>query len=231
MSKIMDEGCFPEEGIESFPNRLKEIIGTDTLKEYASAVGISEGGLRKYLPPSRSLPSFDKVVRFAKYSGVSIQWLATGEGQKYVSESNCDDDVSSEFALIDGFHSTIEQIDNCNDVGEVRRRLAFRKKWLSWRGLNPENLKIFFVKSTVEGGLISSGDTVMIDFSDKLISDGAFALKLKDATVVRWLIVKADGGVDVHADKQKPPIETLSESEASNLCVLGRVVWLGKDLV
>ncbi|MGF1707473.1 helix-turn-helix domain-containing protein [Enterovibrio baiacu] len=230
MSKNLDDVSFPEEGFDSFPERLKEIIGTATLKDFAAAVGISQGGLRKYLPPARSVPSFDKVARFARYSGVSLEWLSTGEGEKYALESNSSQELGKEFALIDGYHSTIDQISDDEHAGEVRRRLAFRKKWLSWRGFNPDNLKVFFVKSAVEGGLINGGDTVMIDFADRVLSDGAFALKLKGATVIRWLVVKVDGGVDVHADMNQASIESLSETEADKLNLLGRVVWLGKDL-
>ncbi|WP_069446390.1 helix-turn-helix domain-containing protein [Vibrio scophthalmi] len=231
MSKTTEINECQEDGMLSFPERLKELIENDSLKDFASAIGISEGGLRKYLPPARSVPSFDKVVRIANYRKVNLAWLATGEGQKYVSESNSTEFIEGEFELIDGYHSEIEQLTGTNEPGEIRRRLAFRRKWLKWRGLDSKHLKVFFVKGSLEGGLINSGDTVMIDFSDQTISDGAFALKLNDATVIRWLVIKVDGGIDVYIDKNGAPIETIGEQDMMKLNILGRAVWVGKDLI
>ncbi|ELB7341420.1 helix-turn-helix domain-containing protein [Vibrio cholerae] len=222
---------YPEQGISGFPERLKDLIGKESLKDFANAVGISEGGLRKYLPPAKSIPSFDKLVRFARYKNVSLDWLATGEGEKDVFESKKTESFTEEFVLIDGYHSQVEDISIDNNLGEVRRRLAFRKKWLKWRGLDPSKLKIFFVQSTVENGMISSGDTVMIDFSDRKISDGTFALKLRESTVIRHFVARLDGSFDVHIEKSKEATERITEDDANKLDILGRIVWLGKDIL
>ena len=69
-------------GIESFHERLKELIGSKSVRAFGDKVGISEGGLRKYLQ-NGSKPTFDKLVAIAEYSRVNLQWLATGEGDKH----------------------------------------------------------------------------------------------------------------------------------------------------
>lgn len=60
--------------------RIKELIGKDSQVGFAKACGFSEGMLRKYLKGAR--PGKDNLVAMANYRNVSLQWLATGRGEK-----------------------------------------------------------------------------------------------------------------------------------------------------
>lgn len=59
-----------------FPRRLRECIGDRSVHSFATACGLSDSLIRKYL--SGSLPGLDKVVIIAREAGVSVEWLATG---------------------------------------------------------------------------------------------------------------------------------------------------------
>lgn len=59
-----------------FPRRLKECIGERSVHSFATACGLSDSLIRKYL--AGSLPGLDKVVIIAREAGVSVEWLATG---------------------------------------------------------------------------------------------------------------------------------------------------------
>ncbi|MBL3598388.1 MAG: helix-turn-helix transcriptional regulator [gamma proteobacterium endosymbiont of Lamellibrachia anaximandri] len=62
-----------------FAARLKEIIGEDSVSRFAKRCDFAESMLRKYLLGD-SVPGADKLVRIAQATGVSLRWLATGEG-------------------------------------------------------------------------------------------------------------------------------------------------------
>lgn len=63
--------------IEGFTDRLKFVIGDESVNSFANKCGFSEGMLRKYL--TGSIPGFDKVIAIAEAANVSIDWLATGK--------------------------------------------------------------------------------------------------------------------------------------------------------
>lgn len=61
-----------------FGDRLRRAIGDRSILSFAKECGISDSLVRKYL--AGSLPGLDKAVAMARVGGVSLSWLATGEG-------------------------------------------------------------------------------------------------------------------------------------------------------
>ncbi|MGZ8916269.1 MAG: helix-turn-helix domain-containing protein, partial [Methylobacter sp.] len=51
----------------------------ESLRSYAKKVNVAEGTLRTYLA-NKSEPTMQVLISLAKTGGVSIDWLATGEG-------------------------------------------------------------------------------------------------------------------------------------------------------
>ena len=64
-----------------FAARLKQIIGENSASGFAKKCGLAESMLRKYLLGD-SVPGADKLVRIAQAAGVSLLWLAIGEGRQ-----------------------------------------------------------------------------------------------------------------------------------------------------
>ena len=60
-----------------FSQRLKQAIGNRSIHSVAKSCGMSDSLIRKYL--SGSLPGLDKALILAKETGVSLEWLATGQ--------------------------------------------------------------------------------------------------------------------------------------------------------
>lgn len=72
---------------ETFANRLATLIApARSERAFAKEIGLSAGGLRGLLHEGNS-PTLDTLKAIASARGVSLQWLATGEGDKYVSPS------------------------------------------------------------------------------------------------------------------------------------------------
>lgn len=58
--------------------RIALLVGNASVNAFASRCGFSESLLRKYL--AGSIPGADKLVAMARAAGMSVEWLATGEG-------------------------------------------------------------------------------------------------------------------------------------------------------
>jgi phage repressor protein C with HTH and peptisase S24 domain len=69
-----------ESELQGFPARLRELIGEDSVSRFASEVGLGDNLVRKYL--DGATPGLDKVVRISEAKGISLEWLATGVGDK-----------------------------------------------------------------------------------------------------------------------------------------------------
>jgi phage repressor protein C with HTH and peptisase S24 domain len=61
-----------------FAARLKLVLKDEPLLSFAKRSRVGEGSLRQYLKGAE--PGLDKVIAIAKAAGVSVAWLATGEG-------------------------------------------------------------------------------------------------------------------------------------------------------
>ncbi|MEA3278585.1 MAG: helix-turn-helix transcriptional regulator [Pseudomonadota bacterium] len=64
---------------KGFPQRLEIAKGRESTNAFAQKCGISESVFRKYLA-GVTVPGADKLVDIARIGGVSLIWLATGEG-------------------------------------------------------------------------------------------------------------------------------------------------------
>lgn len=82
-------------GPEHFGERLKTVIGKQSVASFARDCGVSEASVRKYLKTGTE-PGIDSVATIAAYTGRSLTWLITGEGdpftdnakQEYLSEED-----------------------------------------------------------------------------------------------------------------------------------------------
>lgn len=65
----------------TFEARLRECIGDEPVASFARRCGMSEGLIRAYLKGEKK-PGMDRLSRIADVAGVTLDWLATGRGQK-----------------------------------------------------------------------------------------------------------------------------------------------------
>ena len=230
------EVSFLTAGMDTLSDRLDELRGSLSYKAFAELVGMSESGMRKYFPPFNSLPTIDKALRIARTFNVNLEWLATGQGPKHpdgtAEQMVQREEFDEEYALIDGYHVTVSTGHGAfNDDHEVKRKLAFRRKWLKYRQLNPDNLVVVFAKGDSMEPTIHSGDSILVDISRNQIQDGGlFVLRLGDELYAKRLQKRVDGGVNIISDN-KTGYETLAvmPNELDSLSIIGKVVWLGHD--
>jgi transcriptional regulator with XRE-family HTH domain len=65
---------------KSFTDRLKSAVNGRDIAPVAKKCGVSEGSFRAYLA-GRSKPGLEIIIKIAHGLGVSVGWLAAGEGE------------------------------------------------------------------------------------------------------------------------------------------------------
>ncbi len=73
-----------------FATRLESLIGAKPVHAFAREVGVPDPTIRSCLR-RRSVPRMDVVVKIASETGVSLEWLSTGNGPRY----QADEDIRS----------------------------------------------------------------------------------------------------------------------------------------
>ncbi|MDT7083480.1 helix-turn-helix domain-containing protein [Citrobacter europaeus] len=73
-------------GPEYFGERLKTVIGKQSVASFARDCGVSEASMRKYLKTD-TVPGIDSVAMIAACTGRSLTWLITGEGDPFTDNA------------------------------------------------------------------------------------------------------------------------------------------------
>jgi phage repressor protein C with HTH and peptisase S24 domain len=222
-------------------DRIAEAIGSISIREFAMNIGVSEGTLRNLIKGGE--PKLDTALRIADAAGVNLLWLASGRGPKFstlMEESPNGSEVvvhrdsfHEEYYLIDGFDITVSTGHGA--VAEdslVKRRLSFRKNWIDYRGLKPNKLKVVYAKGDSMEPTINSGDGLLVDISKTVLEDGSiFVLRLGDDLYAKRLQQRFDGGVEIISDNKEYKSQIVPANELNMLQIIGRVVWVGKNIV
>ncbi|WP_417345759.1 XRE family transcriptional regulator [Ferrimonas sp.] len=219
----------PEEQKGRFPARLESLLEGQSLRSFSRKVGISDTTIAKYLSGDTD-PTLGKLEMIADACGVSLAWLVTGQEEKAAEVLSSEFD--EEYALIDGFHASVSTGHGTSwDNEPVRRKLAFRKKWLSYRKLQPESLKVVFAKGDSMEPTIHSGDSILVDVSIQTLSDGSiFVLSLGGDLYAKRLSRRFDGGIEIISDNKEYDKQIVPADELEQLDIIGKVVWIGKDV-
>ncbi len=75
----------PEFNAGALSARLQALIGKETVSSFARKCGLAESVLRTYLKDGR-MPPLDKALAIAAAAGVSVHWLATGQGASVAAQ-------------------------------------------------------------------------------------------------------------------------------------------------
>ena len=155
-----------------FGERLKDAIGSEAVRSFSRKCGLSEATLRDYLKGS-SFPTIDRLARIASAANVSIFWLIgidDAEPASVLGEVKLTSEFYDEFALIPGYRVQVSAGHGAiaPDGEEPCRYLAFRRKWLKWRGFSENDLVIVWCKGESMEPAIYNNDTLVVHISHDL---------------------------------------------------------------
>ncbi|WP_299001738.1 helix-turn-helix transcriptional regulator [uncultured Shewanella sp.] len=215
--------------VENFNLRLKELIGDQSISSFGQLIDASEGGIRKWLNKT-SKPSFDKVVRIADECKVNLEWLATGKGEKYNNNKSLE--YCDEYAYIPVYNVTVSTGHGIYSKDEsITRHLAFRKRWLQFRNLTPSDLAVVYASGDSMEPTIHSNNSLLVATNQTSLKDGCiYVLRINDDLFAKRLQKGLDGSVILISDNKEYEKQRIEKDKIELLNIIGKVVWIGKDL-
>lgn len=216
----------------------------------ATAAAVSPAQLARYIS-GKNNPTLDKIVALAKAAGVSIEWLATGEGPMdrvealtartdaghrilYVANPHAIYDVRptahrAVATAIPVYNSAaIAGPDDLADAaivaGYILLSVAHVREVLKTEPSNMVGVEVFgdHMEPTIRHGAL-----VLIDTSAKSVDkDGLYAFLSEKRPLIRRAALRPDGGMVIAIDNPQyvsaQPVD-LTPEEAAHWTVLGRV--------
>jgi phage repressor protein C with HTH and peptisase S24 domain len=202
-----------------------EIAGSGD--ELSRLTSIPRRTLEYYLTGQREL-KVARCVEIAKAVGVDVGWLATGEGDriKGLPAQSSADDKYAYVPLYDACCSAGH--GSWSDGAKVLTMLAFTAYSLRKQGLEPAKLSAIRVDGDSMEGLLSDGDTVMIDHARNVLEGEAiYVIRLDDHLYAKRLQRQFDGSIQIISENKAYRDMVVPKEQLNDLQIIGRVVWAG----
>ncbi len=196
----------------------------------ARGSGIPRRTLETYLS-GQAEPKASRLAAIARAAGVSVHWLATGEGPMSPSEEN------------GGVLLPLPSLEASGPAGVKEEtppyghgELALGSALLRELGLSGQPLAAHRVEDDTMTPTLQPGDLVVVALIDQAdgdpppIREGIHLVKLAGRLHFKRLQADGRGGLLLRCDN--PAYETLhlDAAEAAGLEIVGRAVWYGRAL-
>jgi phage repressor protein C with HTH and peptisase S24 domain len=210
----------------TFGQRLRAVADLFATRiEAADSAGVVPEQLQKYIR-GMVKPPFEVIQRLAAAKSVSLDWLASGEGEMFASA----DGPGGDWAMVPVFKVEASSGHGAYPTGdEEREPLAFPRallRRLASAGL--DKLVVVFNRGESNEPDIFDGDAMLVDRGIERFADDAFyVFEYEGALMVKLIERLLDGRVALKARNPGYREEILSKEEAARLTIFGRVVWRG----
>jgi phage repressor protein C with HTH and peptisase S24 domain len=205
--------------------RIHWLLGLfENRQEAADIADVTPEHLASYIRGSAK-PPFELLNRLASAKGVSLDWLATGEGSQYIEA-----DAPDGFVAIVVQPETEARLADADDADvDAPGDFLFRREWLSSLTRTPdEHLRIVINRGNANEPVIRDGDQLLVDTQDRRIADDALYVFVSDGRYLARFVEKlATGNVALKSRNPDFRVQTLSPEDVAKLQVLGRVLWHG----
>lgn len=200
--------------------------------ELARLTAIPRRTLEYYLT-GQSEPKVARCVEIAKAVGVDIGWLASGEGDIRRGLSPAAAPDAENYAYVPLYDARCSAGHGCWTEGaRVLTMLAFTSYSLRKKGLDVAKLSAVRVDGDSMEGLLSDGDTVMIDHSrNALEGEAVYVIRLDDHLYAKRLQRQFDGSIQIISENKAYQTMVVPREHLADLEIIGRVVWAGGWMV
>jgi transcriptional regulator with XRE-family HTH domain len=206
-----------------FGERMRHLLDLyDSRPDAAEVAGVTPEHLASYLS-GKTKPPFELVGRLAKDRGVSLEWMATGEGHPGLGE------VADGYAAI-----RVLEAESSSGPGsypladDVRDHLAFSRAWLQAVIRVPEDkLVVVFNRGHDNKPEIADGDALLVARGlTRVEHDGWHVFNIDGRLMTRFVRHHVDGRISLSTLRTESAPEFFSTDEAAAK-LYGRVRWHG----
>lgn len=232
LSKI--EVPFPYSGMGTRIAAVADLY--ESRKAAAKAAGAALSSLQRWIA-EEGTPAFDSVARLAHSKGVSLDWIATGKGEMLgtAKEATGPAETAGPAGVLDDEQYAMVPLYDArcsaghgswNEGCRVLTHLAFTRYSLRKKGLEPARLSAIRVDGDSMEGLLSDGDTVMIDHGrNTLEGEAVYVIRLDDHLYAKRLQRQFDGSVEIISENKAYRDMVVPRERLGDLEIIGRVVW------
>lgn len=213
------------EGLAERIRQCADLAGSGD--ELARLTAIPRRTLEYYLT-GQSEPKVARCVDIAKAVGVDIGWLASGEGDKLKGVS-VQFDPEDKYAYVPLYDARCSAGNGSwNEGAKILTMLAFTAYSLRKQGLEPAQLSAIRVDGDSMEGMLSDGDTVMINHARRTLEgEAVYVIRLDDHLYAKRLQRQFDGSIHIISENKAYKDMIVPKQQLNELEILGRVVWAG----
>jgi phage repressor protein C with HTH and peptisase S24 domain len=200
-----------------FADRLRSAMGAVPQTLVAKRADMSLSGFNQLLK-GRSEPGAFKLARIAKVLGVSLEWLATGDGKPN----------SGPFGYVDIPLLDVRLAAGAGSITELAKQIGvvpMTREMLQIMGMaNAEGLRFVMAEGDSMEPLISDESSVLVDIRDTRLREGVFAFRLGDELRIKRLRRLGVDGVEVISENPRYEPEVLQGHDLEQFAILGRAL-------
>lgn len=214
---------------DAFFHRAQDACGVKSQSELAGLLSLHRSAVTQ-AKNKDSVPKAWALI-LSRLFGVDPQWLLTGRGGPHGQAGEAGAEAAPEgFFLVPKVRARLSAGGGSLETeAGVAGYFAFRSEWLRRKG-QPERMVLMDVVGVSMEPEIRHGDMVLIDQSQsRVFAHAVYAFGVDDTVLVKR-VEKRPGMVVLLSDNRDyAPIE-LRGQEIEGLRVIGRVVWVGREL-
>lgn len=214
----------PQGGFEGFFSRASRAAGIASQAELAALLGVH----RSAVTQAKKKDAVPKawVLTLSRRAGVDPDWLEYGRPPRVPRRGEGEGDFESVpkvGARLSAGGGSFET------DGGVRGFYPFRRDWLRRKG-TPSRMVLMDVVGNSMEPEIRHGDTVLIDQGQtSVVAHGVYAVGVEDTVLVKR-VEKRPGVLVLLSDNRDYPPIVLAGDELEALRIIGRVLWVGREL-
>lgn len=210
-----------------FGQRLTWVLDRfESRADAGKVAGVIPDQLSKYVRGGAK-PMLETMARLCEASGTSLDWLASGRGNRLVAGA---DEHGSDWLLVPVYKIEASSGHGAFPSGEeLRDPVKFPRTTLRrLASASIDQLSVVFNRGDSNEPDIMDGDAMLIDRGiERLIDDAFYVFNFDEALLVKLIERLMDGRVALKSRNTNYREEVLSREDAGRLTVFGRVVWRG----
>ena len=212
------------DGFAGFFERAAKVAGIGTQSELAAFLGVHRSAITQAKKKNGVPKSW--VLSVSRRTGADPDWLESG--QKSVRRGN--DEKGQPVARVPKVRARLSAGGGSFETaGEVEGYFPFPVEWLRRKG-NPGRMVLMDVVGNSMEPNIRHGDMVLIDQGqDAVLAHAVYAVGLEDTVLVKR-VEKRPGALALLSDNRDYAPLVLAGDELDALRIIGRVLWVGREL-